>query len=185
MFQDYHRFHVPVSGTIEKFVNIPGNLYTVRGFMQLNEARLAVCDYFFCYYKNASLCLPALLSQVNPIAVNSKYCNVFTENKRVVSIISTTEFGKVYCHNHLTFNTSHMTINRCHHITFLLVEKYGQCVSLISFHLAFGEGKGREGKGDNKLNNMIMNNFLFQVVQVCSKLSFCCDIQVVLLSYSA
>ncbi|OAY39715.1 phosphatidylserine decarboxylase proenzyme 2 [Manihot esculenta] len=58
--QDYHRFHVPVSGTIEKFVNIPGNLYTV-----------------------------------NPIAVNSKYCNVFTENKRVVSIISTTEFGKV------------------------------------------------------------------------------------------
>jgi hypothetical protein len=27
--------------------------------------------------------------------VNSKYCNVFTENKRVVSIISTSEFGKV------------------------------------------------------------------------------------------
>lgn len=58
--QDYHRFHVPVSGTIEKFVDIPGCLYTV-----------------------------------NPIAVNSKYCNVFTENKRVVSIISTREFGKV------------------------------------------------------------------------------------------
>ncbi|KAK4476877.1 hypothetical protein RD792_016041 [Penstemon davidsonii] len=58
--QDYHRFHVPVSGIIEKFVEIPGCLYTV-----------------------------------NPIAVNSKYCNVFTENKRVVSIISTTEFGKV------------------------------------------------------------------------------------------
>ncbi|KAK6135369.1 hypothetical protein DH2020_030880 [Rehmannia glutinosa] len=58
--QDYHRFHVPVSGTIEKFVEIPGCLYTV-----------------------------------NPIAVNSKYCNVFTENKRVVSIISTKEFGKV------------------------------------------------------------------------------------------
>lgn len=35
--------------------------------------------------------------KVNPIAVNSKYCNVFTENKRVVSIISTKEFGKV-CH---------------------------------------------------------------------------------------
>lgn len=33
--------------------------------------------------------------QVNPIAVNSKYCNVFTENKRVVSIISTVDFGKV------------------------------------------------------------------------------------------
>ncbi|OAY65636.1 Phosphatidylserine decarboxylase proenzyme 2 [Ananas comosus] len=58
--QDYHRFHVPVSGTIESFVDIPGCLYTV-----------------------------------NPIAVNSKYCNVFTENKRVVSIISTSEFGKV------------------------------------------------------------------------------------------
>ncbi|KQK11647.1 hypothetical protein BRADI_2g61400v3 [Brachypodium distachyon] len=58
--QDYHRFHVPVSGTVEKFVEIPGCLYTV-----------------------------------NPIAVNSKYCNVFTENKRVVSIISTSEFGKV------------------------------------------------------------------------------------------
>ncbi|KAF8646803.1 hypothetical protein HU200_065601 [Digitaria exilis] len=58
--QDYHRFHVPVSGIVERFVEIPGCLYTV-----------------------------------NPIAVNSKYCNVFTENKRVVSIISTTEFGKV------------------------------------------------------------------------------------------
>uniref|UniRef100_A0A7N0TWE7 Phosphatidylserine decarboxylase n=1 Tax=Kalanchoe fedtschenkoi TaxID=63787 RepID=A0A7N0TWE7_KALFE len=32
---------------------------------------------------------------VNPIAVNSKYCNVFTENKRTVSIISTAQFGKV------------------------------------------------------------------------------------------
>ncbi|PKA57125.1 phosphatidylserine decarboxylase [Apostasia shenzhenica] len=58
--QDYHRYHVPVSGIIEDFVDIPGSLYTV-----------------------------------NPIAVNSKYCNVFTENKRVVSIISTSEFGKV------------------------------------------------------------------------------------------
>ncbi|PIN09573.1 Phosphatidylserine decarboxylase [Handroanthus impetiginosus] len=58
--QDYHRFHIPVSGTIEKFVDIPGCLYTV-----------------------------------NPIAVNSKYCNVFTENKRVVALISTEEFGKV------------------------------------------------------------------------------------------
>ncbi|KAJ3683235.1 hypothetical protein LUZ60_013462 [Juncus effusus] len=58
--QDYHRFHVPVSGTVESFVEIPGFLYTV-----------------------------------NPIAVNSKYCNVFTENKRVVSIISSPDFGKV------------------------------------------------------------------------------------------
>ncbi|EFH42453.1 predicted protein [Arabidopsis lyrata subsp. lyrata] len=58
--QDYHRFHVPVSGVIEKFVDLSGSLYTV-----------------------------------NPIAVNSKYCNVFTENKRTVAIISTAEFGKV------------------------------------------------------------------------------------------
>ncbi|KDP42450.1 hypothetical protein JCGZ_00247 [Jatropha curcas] len=58
--QDYHRFHFPVSGIIDQFVNVPGNLYTV-----------------------------------NPIAVNSEYCNVFTENKRVISIISTAEFGKV------------------------------------------------------------------------------------------
>ncbi|KAJ9561432.1 hypothetical protein OSB04_006592 [Centaurea solstitialis] len=58
--QDYHRFHFPVSGTIEQIVDIPGCLYTV-----------------------------------NPIAVNSKYCNVFTENKRAVSIISTADFGKV------------------------------------------------------------------------------------------
>ncbi|GFY89169.1 phosphatidylserine decarboxylase 2 [Actinidia rufa] len=58
--QDYHRFHLPVSGTIENFVDIPGSLYTV-----------------------------------NPIAVNSKYCNVFTENKRAVAIISTRDFGKV------------------------------------------------------------------------------------------
>ncbi|KAG5525953.1 hypothetical protein RHGRI_032300 [Rhododendron griersonianum] len=65
--QDYHRFHFPVSGTIEKFVDIPGCLFTV-----------------------------------NPIAVNSKYCNVFTENKRVVSIISTRDFGKVCDFRHLT-----------------------------------------------------------------------------------
>ncbi|KAK6919688.1 Phosphatidylserine decarboxylase-related, partial [Dillenia turbinata] len=58
--QDYHRFHFPVSGIIERFIDIPGCLYTV-----------------------------------NPIAVNSKYCNVFTENKRVVSMISTKDFGKV------------------------------------------------------------------------------------------
>lgn len=39
--------------------------------------------------------------KVNPIAVNSKYCNVFTENKRAVSIISTEHFGKVGCFNNL------------------------------------------------------------------------------------
>ncbi|KAL4580832.1 hypothetical protein LXL04_017036 [Taraxacum kok-saghyz] len=39
--------------------------------------------------------IPGCLYTVNPIAVNSKYCNVFTENKRAVSIISTSDFGKV------------------------------------------------------------------------------------------
>ncbi|KAK9162578.1 hypothetical protein Syun_003480 [Stephania yunnanensis] len=58
--QDYHRFHAPVAGTIEKVCDISGALYTV-----------------------------------NPIAINSKYFNVFTENKRVVAIISTELFGKV------------------------------------------------------------------------------------------
>lgn len=28
--QDYHRFHVPVSGTVEKIVEAPGYLYTVQ-----------------------------------------------------------------------------------------------------------------------------------------------------------
>lgn len=58
--QDYHRFHMPVSGVIGKNIMIPGHLYTV-----------------------------------NPIAVNSKYCNVFTDNKRVVNVIISKEFGKV------------------------------------------------------------------------------------------
>ncbi|XP_057834340.2 phosphatidylserine decarboxylase proenzyme 3 isoform X3 [Cryptomeria japonica] len=58
--QDYHRFHMPISGVVGRFNEIPGQLYTV-----------------------------------NPIAVNSKYCNVFTENKRVVCIISSQEFGKM------------------------------------------------------------------------------------------
>ncbi|KAI5661452.1 hypothetical protein M9H77_20775 [Catharanthus roseus] len=61
LLQDYHRFHLPVSGTIEKFVHIPGCLYTV-----------------------------------NPIAVNSKYCNVFTENKRVAFVaIGATMVGSI------------------------------------------------------------------------------------------
>lgn len=58
--QDYHRFHMPISGVIGKNVMVPGHLYTV-----------------------------------NPIAVNSKYCNVFTENKRVVNVITSKEFGKM------------------------------------------------------------------------------------------
>lgn len=58
--QDYHRFHMPISGVIGKNIMISGHLYTV-----------------------------------NPIAVNSKYCNVFTENKRMVNVIISKEFGKM------------------------------------------------------------------------------------------
>lgn len=36
---------------------------------------------------------------MNPIAVNSKYCNVFTENKRAVSVIESRDFGKVCTDN--------------------------------------------------------------------------------------
>ncbi|CAN6870486.1 unnamed protein product, partial [Brassica oleracea var. botrytis] len=36
------------------------------------------------------------LYTVNPIAINSKYCNEFTENNRTLAIISTSEFGKVH-----------------------------------------------------------------------------------------
>jgi phosphatidylserine decarboxylase len=39
--------------------------------------------------------VPGMLYTVNPIAVTSKYCNVFTENKRAICLIQTEEFGKV------------------------------------------------------------------------------------------
>ena len=39
--------------------------------------------------------IPGCLYFVNPIAVNSKYCNVFTENKHSVAIILMSDFGKV------------------------------------------------------------------------------------------
>ena len=39
--------------------------------------------------------IPGCLCTDNPIAVNRKYCNVFTENKYSVAIISTSDFGKV------------------------------------------------------------------------------------------
>ncbi|XP_024521202.1 phosphatidylserine decarboxylase proenzyme 2 [Selaginella moellendorffii] len=58
--QDYHRFHVPISGVLGPLIDIPGHLLTV-----------------------------------NPIAVNSPYCNVFTDNKRAVCIISSEDFGQV------------------------------------------------------------------------------------------
>ncbi|TKY45927.1 Phosphatidylserine decarboxylase proenzyme 2 [Spatholobus suberectus] len=62
--------------------------------------RLAPQDYHRFHFPvsgiiEQSVDIPGCLYTVNPIAVNSKYCNVFTENKRVVSIISTVDFGKV------------------------------------------------------------------------------------------
>ncbi|GBG69522.1 hypothetical protein CBR_g4358 [Chara braunii] len=38
--------------------------------------------------------IPGHLYTVNPIAVNSRYCNVFTQNKRAVALIETAQFGK-------------------------------------------------------------------------------------------
>lgn len=35
------------------------------------------------------------LYTVNPIAVNSTFCNVFTENKRAVCVIDSPDFGEV------------------------------------------------------------------------------------------
>ncbi|KAK7328206.1 hypothetical protein VNO77_22308 [Canavalia gladiata] len=62
--------------------------------------RLAPQDYHRFHFPvsgilEQSVDIPGCLYTVNPIAVNSKYCNVFTENKRTVSIISTVDFGKV------------------------------------------------------------------------------------------
>ncbi|KAL5176135.1 Phosphatidylserine decarboxylase proenzyme 2 [Glycine soja] len=62
--------------------------------------RLAPQDYHRFHFPvsgiiEQSVDIPGCLYTVNPIAVNSKYCNVFTENKRVVSIVSTVDFGKV------------------------------------------------------------------------------------------
>lgn len=54
-----------------------------------------VLCYISFHFSASYWCWSICIWQVNPIAVNSKYCNVFTENKRVVSIISTSEFGKV------------------------------------------------------------------------------------------
>ncbi|KAJ7968149.1 Phosphatidylserine decarboxylase proenzyme 2 [Quillaja saponaria] len=62
--------------------------------------RLAPQDYHRFHFPvsgiiEQSIDIPGCLYTVNPIAVNSKYCNVFTENKRNVSVISTVHFGKV------------------------------------------------------------------------------------------
>ncbi|KAL5157042.1 Phosphatidylserine decarboxylase proenzyme 2 [Glycine soja] len=62
--------------------------------------RLAPQDYHRFHFPvsgifEQSVDIPGCLYTVNPIAVNSKYCNVFTENKRVISRISTVDFGKV------------------------------------------------------------------------------------------
>jgi len=58
--QDYHRFHSPVTGTIENIQDIPGQYFTV-----------------------------------NPIAVNSKFADVFTQNKRAIMWIQTEQFGRI------------------------------------------------------------------------------------------
>lgn len=70
-------------------MDIPGCLYTVCSDVYLLTFFVLSlsCPHFSYLYD----------FKVNPIAVNSKYCNVFTENKRVAALISTADFGKV-CH---------------------------------------------------------------------------------------
>lgn len=97
MLQDYHRFHVPVSGVIENFVDVSGSLYTVSSYASCLSSFSPNNFPSLFFYEILFNLLINLPPQVNPIAVNSKYCNVFTENKRTVAIISTEEFGKV-CH---------------------------------------------------------------------------------------
>ncbi|EFN59934.1 hypothetical protein CHLNCDRAFT_16852, partial [Chlorella variabilis] len=58
--QDYHRFHLPVSGRVESITDIPGELLTV-----------------------------------NPIAVNSRFADVFTRNKRSVLCLRAPGYGLV------------------------------------------------------------------------------------------
>ncbi|CBI27405.3 unnamed protein product, partial [Vitis vinifera] len=59
----------------------------------------------------------AYIQYVYPIAVNSKYCNVFTENKRVVSVVSTSDFGKVCGFSHLLLLNSHFLNFICLYVT--------------------------------------------------------------------
>ncbi|KAG5000555.1 hypothetical protein JHK87_021627 [Glycine soja] len=66
---------------------IKGRKFSVQGLLGKEMCSSAFVDGPMVIFR--------LAPQVNPIAVNSKYCNVFTENKRVVSIVSTVDFGKV------------------------------------------------------------------------------------------
>lgn len=70
-------------------------------FNELVEVGCSPMSILFIFY-SLLINVVFLTFKVNPIAVNSKYCNVFTENKRVVSIISTRDFGKVCDFRHLT-----------------------------------------------------------------------------------
>nr|GEU94662.1 phosphatidylserine decarboxylase proenzyme 2-like [Tanacetum cinerariifolium] len=78
--------------------NIPCSNSFIGGTLVI--FRLAPQDYHRFHFPVSGkieqiVYIPGSLYTVNPIAVNSKYCNVFTENKRAVAIISTQEFGKV------------------------------------------------------------------------------------------
>ncbi|XP_076891188.1 phosphatidylserine decarboxylase proenzyme 2-like [Bidens hawaiensis] len=100
--------------TVEESVRfwIKGKKFSLRGLLgnvpcsdaflggTLVIFRLAPQDYHRFHFPVSGkieqiVDIPGCLYTVNPIAVNSKYCNVFTENKRSVSIISTSDFGKV------------------------------------------------------------------------------------------
>lgn len=76
----------------------------IYGMGRVNELLVVGCSSMSFLFTFNSLLINVVFPtfKVNPIAVNSKYCNVFTENKRVVSIISTRDFGKVCVFRHLT-----------------------------------------------------------------------------------
>lgn len=84
--QDYHRFHMPVGGTLRPFTPIDGTYFTVPssprpGLCAISSGRLTKYETYD-------------LTQVNPVAVNTSV-DVYTENKRVVCPIDSDEFGLV------------------------------------------------------------------------------------------
>jgi phosphatidylserine decarboxylase len=84
--QDYHRFHMPVGGTLRPFTPIDGTYFTVPssprpGLCAISSGRLTK----YVTYES---------TQVNPVAVNTSV-DVYTENKRVVCPVDSDEFGLV------------------------------------------------------------------------------------------
>ena len=80
--QDYHRFHFPFSGTLVSSTDIAGHYYTVNPIAGKKDT--------------AVRCPFAAFHRLSPwsVAVNHENVNVFTENRRCVSVFDTPA-GKV------------------------------------------------------------------------------------------